>query len=73
MTVQVVIEMGLECVDISKTILDVGINNKLGKMQNFAAQVKRLSKTRLFPLSHCESHNRLQVHVVIEMEIVQIL
>jgi len=32
-----------ECVNISETILDVGDNNKLGKTQNFAAQMKHVS------------------------------
>ena len=35
----------LECIDVSETILDVGIDNKLGKMQNFVAQVKCVSKS----------------------------
>ena len=48
-------------------------HDKLGKMQNFAAQVKHISKNRLFPLFHCEGLDRLQIHVVIEMEVVQVL
>ena len=37
----------VECVDVSETILDVGIDSKLGKTQNFAAQMKRVSFSSL--------------------------
>ena len=36
----------LECVDISKAVLDVSINDKLGQTKNFSAQVEGISEAR---------------------------
>ena len=40
--------------------MDVSIDNELGKTQNFTAQVKRVSKTKLFLPFCCESLDRLK-------------
>ena len=40
----------LECVDISEMELDMRIDNKLRKAQNFSAQIECISETRLLTL-----------------------
>ena len=35
----------LEGVDVSETILNVGIDNEFGQAKNFSTQVERVSKT----------------------------
>jgi hypothetical protein len=63
----------LESIHVSETKLNMGIHDKLGESQNFAAQVEGIPETRLFPLLGRERLHRLQVHVVIQVEIVQVL
>jgi len=36
----------LESVDISETVLNVGVNDKLGQAKNFSAQVEGVSEAR---------------------------
>jgi len=36
----------LESVDISETVLNVGVNDKLGQAKNFSAQVESVSEAR---------------------------
>ena len=40
----------LERVDISETVLDVGVDHKLRETEDFTAQVERVSETRLLSL-----------------------
>jgi hypothetical protein len=40
----------LEGINIAKTILDMGINDKLRQAKNFSTQVESIPETRLLPL-----------------------
>ena len=35
----------LECIDVTKTVLDVSIDDKLGKTQDFTTQVESVSES----------------------------
>jgi hypothetical protein len=45
----------LEGVNIAKTVLHMGIDNKLRQVQNFSTQVESIPETRLLPL-FCGQH-----------------
>ena len=63
----------LERVDISETELHVRIDNQLRQTQNFSAQMEGVSETRLLSFLGGERLDRLQVHVVVKMEVVEVL
>jgi hypothetical protein len=63
----------LEGVDIPQTELDVGINNKLGETKNFTTKMEGISETGFFSFFRGQGLDRLEIHIVIEMEVVQIL
>lgn len=48
----------LERVNVSKTELDMGVDDKLGEAQNFSAQVEGISETRLFTFLRGEGPER---------------
>ena len=56
----------LESIDIVNTELNVSINDKLRRTQDFSTQVTSVSKARLLALPHSERLHRLQVHVVVK-------
>lgn len=60
----------LKGIDIAESELNVRINDKLGEPQDFTTQVESISKARLLALFGCERLYRLQVHVVVEVEII---
>ena len=63
----------LEGVDVSETELHMRIDNQLRQTQDFSAQVECISETRLLSFFGGEGLDRLQVHVVVEVEVVQVL
>lgn len=63
----------LECVNTTKTELDVCIDDEFGKPEKFTTQMESISETRLLTLLRGESLYRLQVQVVVEMHVVQVL
>ena len=63
----------LERVDVAKTELHVRIDDQLRETEDFSAQVESISESRLLTLLRCQRLDRLQVHVVVEMEVVQVL
>ena len=63
----------LESIDVSKSELDVRVDDELGQPQDFSTQVEGVSKSGSLSLLGRERLDRLQVHVVIQMEVVQIL
>ena len=40
----------LECIHVTKAILDVGVNYQFGESKNFTTQVEGIAETRLLPL-----------------------
>ena len=60
-------------VDVAETVLHVRIDNDLGEAQKFAHQVESIAETRLFALFRRQRLHRLQIEVVVEMQICQIL
>jgi hypothetical protein len=63
----------LERIDVTQSELHVRIDDELGKSQDFSTQVEGISKSRLLPLLGRKGLDRFQVHVVIEMQVVQVL
>lgn len=51
----------------------MGIHDQFRQPENLSDQVERISETRLFTLLRRERLDRLQVHVVVEMQVVEIL
>ena len=62
----------LKRVHIAQTILYMRVNDKLGQAQNFTTQMKRIAKSRLLTLFRRQRLHRLQVKVVVQMEIVEV-
>ena len=76
----------LKSIDVSKTILDVGVHNKLRESKNFTTQVERVSKSRFLAFFRSQRSTKslriettikirnplygLQVHVVVEVKII---
>jgi hypothetical protein len=63
----------LECVDVSQSILDLGINNKFGESQYFSHQVESVSEARLLSLLGGQRLDGLQIKIVIEMKVREVL
>lgn len=63
----------LKSIDVAKPELDMCINDKLGEPQDFTTQMESISKTRLLAFLGCERLDGLQVHVIVEMKVVQVL
>jgi hypothetical protein len=63
----------LEGVDVSKSVLNLGINNKLCQSQDFSHQMESVSETGLLSLLGSKSLDRLQIKVVIQVKICQVL
>mmetsp|Transcript_67280 Transcript_67280/g.140138 ORF Transcript_67280/g.140138 Transcript_67280/m.140138 type:complete len:884 (+) Transcript_67280:4960-7611(+) len=62
----------LEGVHVAKAELHVGVDDDLGQTQNLSAQVERIPEARLLALLRRESLDRLQVEVVVKMQVVEI-
>lgn len=56
-----------------ETNLDIGVHNQLGETQYLTAQVESIAEARLLALLGGERLDRLQVKVVVQMEVVQVL
>ena len=63
----------LEGIDVTQTVLNLGIDDKLSQAENFTHQVESISEARLLTLLGGQCLNRLQIEVVIKVEISQIL
>jgi hypothetical protein len=59
----------LESVDVTKSELDVGIDNELGQSQDFSTEMEGVSESRSLSLLGRESLDGLQIHVVIQMKV----
>lgn len=49
------------------------VHHKLAQSQNLAAQVERISKSGLLTFLCCEGFHRLQVEVVVQVQVVEVL
>jgi hypothetical protein len=63
----------LEGVDVAEAVLDVGVDNELRETKDFTTQMEGVSETRLLALLGRQRLDRLQVQVVVEVEVVQVL
>jgi hypothetical protein len=63
----------LVAVDISQAILYVRVDHQLCQSQDLTTQVKRVPEARFLSLFCSQSLDRLQVEIVIQMQVVQIL
>lgn len=63
----------LESVDITKSELNVGVNNELGETKDFSTKVESVTESRLLSLLGGKSFNWLEVKIVIKMEVIEIL
>ena len=53
--------------------LDVHVDNELGETENLLAEMESISKTRFFTLLGGKHLDRFQIHVIIQVQIVEIL
>lgn len=60
-------------IDVAEPKLHVGVHDQLGQAKNLAAQVKRVAKATLFTLLGRERLDRLEVEVVVQVQVVQVL
>lgn len=51
----------------------MAVHHKLAQPKNFTAQMERISESGLFTFLCCEGLDRLQVEVVVQVEVVQVL
>lgn len=63
----------LERIDIAQSELNVRVDDELRETEDFSTQVERVSESRLLPLLSGKRLDRLQIEVVIEMQVVQVL
>mmetsp|Transcript_61033 Transcript_61033/g.143984 ORF Transcript_61033/g.143984 Transcript_61033/m.143984 type:complete len:850 (-) Transcript_61033:159-2708(-) len=63
----------LERVDVAEAELHVGIDDDLGQTQDLAAQMERVAEARLLALLGRQRLDRLQVEVVVQMQVVEVL
>lgn len=63
----------LESINVAKPKLNMRINDELGEPQDFTTQMESIPEPRLLALFSCECLDRLQVHVIIKVKIVQVL
>lgn len=63
----------LEGVDVAETVLDVRVDDELRETEDLTAQVEGVSESRLLALLRRKRLDRLQVHVEVEVEVVQVL
>ena len=60
-------------IDVSEPVLHVRVDNQLGQAKDLAAEVECVPEARLLALFGGERLHRLQVEVVVKMQIIQIL
>lgn len=63
----------LEGIHITKSELNVGVDNELGQSQNFSTKMEGVSESGSLSLFGRERLDGLQVHVVIQVKVVEIL
>ena len=63
----------LERVDIAEAVLNVRVDDELSEAQDLTAEMESVSETRLLALLGRERLDGLQVHVVIEVKVVEVL
>ena len=63
----------LECIDVAQPVLHDGVDNQLGQPQDLARQVERVAEARLFALLGRQRLDRLEVEVVVEVQVVEVL
>ena len=62
----------LERIDISKPILNMRVDDQLGKSQYFSNQMECVSESRLLSLLCGKSLDRFQIHIVVKMKIIEV-
>lgn len=63
----------LKGVDIAQTILNIAVDNELYNSKNFTAKVKGVTKTRFLTLFGGEGFDRLEIEVVVQVQVVEVL
>ena len=62
----------LEGVHVVEPVLDVAVHNQLGHAEDLTTQVERVAEPALLTLLGGQGLDRLQVEVVVQMQVVQI-
>lgn len=63
----------LEGIHIAQPELYIGVHHQLGQPQNLSAQVEGIAKAGLLALLGGQRLDRLQVEVVVQMQVVEVL
>ena len=63
----------LEGLDVAKAILNVRIYDQLGEAKDLSAKVEGIAEARLLSLLSCQSLDRFQIEVIVEMKVIEIL
>jgi len=63
----------LESFDVTKSVLHVRIDNKFEETQDFTAKMEGISEPTLLSLFSSQGLDRLEVEVVIQMQVIEVL
>ena len=63
----------LESINVTQPVLNLSIDNELGQTQNLTHKVESVSKARLLALLGGQGLDRLEVEVVVQMQVGQVL
>jgi len=63
----------LESIDVSESVLNVRVDDEFRETEDFSTQVESVSESRLLSFFRGKGLDGLQIHVVIEMKVVQVL
>lgn len=64
-------ETYLESINVAETVLDVRIDDQLGQAKDLTAEMKGVAESRFLPLLCGQRFDRLQIEVVVKVEIVE--
>eukprot|EP00398_MALV-I-01_sp_L67-1_P000203 gene202-gene343 len=63
----------LESINVTKTVLNHGIDDQLTETENLTAKMESVTETRLLTFLGGQGLDRLQIEIVIKMQVVQVL
>jgi len=63
----------LEGINVTETVLNMGVDDELGETENLTTKMEGVTKARLLALLGGERLHRLEVEIVVKMQVVQVL
>jgi hypothetical protein len=63
----------LERLDIAQSVPNMGVHDQFRQPENLSAEMESISEARLLSLLGCQCLHRLQIEIVVQMQIVEVL